>query len=431
MFNRKDEKMKKRVLILMLLMGSLYPGFTKAQEDTTVEKGAFICILGKDHKGNDEIIGLFKETQLPHFQDPRAPRFLLIDQKRKVALGIGGYVKMTVSSDFKGISDDLDFIPYDISVPNNHRDNGQYQMDVFTSRLFLKLVGNNHALGKYTAYLETDFRGPHHTLRLRQAYVSMKGFLLGMSWSTFSDLAALPPTIDFNGPNGNTDLRNVQLRYEFSMGKHWKAAVAAEAPDVTGTFSDETSQIHQRMPDIPMWIQFNWGKNSHIRASGLLRGLSYRNDLLEKNKMKMGWGVQLSGLAGLGPLTFFYQGTYGKGIAQYISDVSGNNLDLVPNTERPGQLQPMPVLGVVGGLQWTISPKFFVSANYSLAHAYYEKGFTVPDGYRQGQYICTNAFMNLTKECMLGVEYLHGIREDLNKEKGHANRIQAMIQYNF
>ena len=115
----------------------------------------------------------------------------------------------------------------------------------------------------------------------------------------------------------------------------------------------------------------------------------------------------------------------------YVTDLSGNNLDLVPDPKNPGHLQAVPVLAVVGGIRWNITPKLFTSANYSLAHVYYENGYTVSDGYKQGQYICGNMFYNLTSSCMLGVEYLHGIREDKNKTLGHANRVQASVQYNF
>ena len=71
-----------------------------------------------------------------------------------------------------------------------------------------------------------------------------------------------------------------------------------------------------------------------------------------------------------------------------VTDLSGNNLDLVPDPKNPGHLQAVPVLAVVGGIRWNITPKLFTSANYSLAHVYYENGYTVPDRYKQGQYIC-------------------------------------------
>ena len=49
----------------------------------------------------------------------------------------------------------------------------------------------------------------------------------------------------------------MQLRYTFSLGKHWSAAAAIEAPQVSYTLADNTQMIHQRMPDIPLWIQFD------------------------------------------------------------------------------------------------------------------------------------------------------------------------------
>ena len=42
-----------------------------------------------------------------------------------------------------------------------------------------------------------------------------------------------------------------------------------------------------------------------------------------------------------------------------------------------------------------------------------------------------NAFYNLTPDCSIGLEYLYGRRSNMNREDGQANRINAMIQYNF
>lgn len=104
-------------------------------------------------------MAMFYDTRLLHFQDPRAPRFLLIDRKGRAALGIGGYVKATASYDFDGALPNRDFVTYDIPVPRNPAERNQYQMDASTTRLFLKLVGANSVLGKYTVYVESDFRG--------------------------------------------------------------------------------------------------------------------------------------------------------------------------------------------------------------------------------------------------------------------------------
>ena len=114
-------------------------------------------------------------------------------------------------------------------------------------------------------------------------------------------MASIPPTIDFEGPNANTTLRNVQVRYTYNINKHWQIAIAAENPNPDITYGTYSRSIKQRMPDIPAYIQYNWGASSHIRATGLFRGLSYRNMVTENNRTLVGWGAQLSGLATLFP----------------------------------------------------------------------------------------------------------------------------------
>ena len=135
----------------------------------------FVFLTNPDsEKNNNEILNIFKETESPYFQDPQAPRFILLDRKNRVAFGIGGYIKTTISYDFAGIADDVDFITYDIPVPRG-TDKSQFQMDASTSRIFFKLVGNNPVMKKFTAYIETDFRGGNYALHLRQAYLSFRG----------------------------------------------------------------------------------------------------------------------------------------------------------------------------------------------------------------------------------------------------------------
>lgn len=367
------------------------------------------------------------------FQDPRAPRFILIDRKGRAALGIGGYVKGTVSADFKGIAANRDFITYQIPTPNNSAENGQFQMGAATSRLFLSLVGSNRIMGEYVVYVESDFRGGSDGfLHLRQAYIDMHHIKAGMAWSTFSDPEACPPTIDFQGPCGMVSERNVILQYHQNLGKHWSFAIAAEDPTVTiSTVANENSYIRQRIPDFPMYVQYEWGqKNSHVRASGILRGLSYRNLINESNRTVLGWGVQLSGLAHItNRLVLYFDGVYGRGIADYINDLGGNNFDLIPQVNTAGKLEAPENLGLTGGIQFNICPRMFASAAYSHCRLYGDglSGTT----YKYAQYVVGNVFYNLTKNCQLGVEYLYGRRTNRNGEHGSANRLNAMIQYNF
>ncbi len=397
----------------------------KAQEKESI---VFIPIK----KANGDIIALLYDMESPHFQDPKAPRFLLYDQKRKFALGIGGFVRMTASYDFNGISDDKDFVPYDIPVPNTPAKRNQFQMDAATSRIFLELVGSNRLLGDFNVYIESDFRGQSNNLRLRQAYMSFRGFLFGQSWSTYSDVASVPPTIDNAGPNSNSSERNIQIRYTYEMNNHWQTAIALEAPKLSATYGQYNQSIPQRVPDIPLYIQYAWGNKSHIRATGLLRTLSYRNENNDENKNLLAWGTQLSGVYNVCPkVSLYYQGMYGKGIARYITDLNGVGLDMVPRKDDDGRMQVLPTFAFLGGLRYNFNDSWFASASYSQVRLYRENGYYQPDGYKYAQYIVGNLFWELTHDCRFGLEYLYGRRVNMDSKTGHANRIQLMAQYNF
>lgn len=210
-----------------------------------------VVIISKDKNGKEELINVFEETQRPHFHDPRAPRFLLTDQQGKFALGIGGYLKTTMEYDFNGIVDDVDFIPALIPQPGSTAVRNQFQMDASTSTIFLKLVGRTKHLGNFIVYTAGNFRGSGKTFELQNAYLSFLGFTMGYDTGLFMDLAAAPPTIDFQGPDGMTFYRATQLRYEANLIKGLKVGVGVEMPSVDGTPAKDVRIGKQRMPDIP------------------------------------------------------------------------------------------------------------------------------------------------------------------------------------
>ena len=79
-------------------------------------------------------------------------------------------------------------------------------MDASTSTIFLKLVGHTKLLGDFVVYTAGNFRGGDKVFQLRNAYMSFRNVTVGYTYGGFMDLAALPSTIDFQGPNGATGL---------------------------------------------------------------------------------------------------------------------------------------------------------------------------------------------------------------------------------
>lgn len=343
-------------------------------------------------------------------------------------------MSLRASYDFGGIADNLDFITADIPVPNTERYNQQFQLDPSTSGLFFKAIAHAGKLGPIVGYISANFRGYQTTgFSLRDAYITVAGFTVGRRFTTFCDLTAVPTTVDFEGPNGYTTLFNTMIRYTHTFNAHWQIAVAAEMPDASITTSAATGTTTQRMPDFPVYAQYSWNKGmSHVRASAVFRDLDYYNERLDSRESQFGYGVQVSGEWQLGrKWTAYWQGIYGKGVAGYIQDIAGTGLDLVPVTGDPGKLQTVEAGSWIGGLQYVFNKKWTATAAYSGVKVAAPKDYYQADLYNLAHYVSTNVFYNITDSFQAGLSYMYGSRKNLDGQLGHANRIQALVQYNF
>lgn len=424
--------MKRIITFAIFTLMSL--SYSLAQTEEDIDKIS-LTVISTDNSGID-IVKDFQTTSGQHPLDPKAPRFLLYDQKNKVAFGIGGYVRMRAAYNFNGSpSNSFGFIPYSIPVPSDALTKNRLAMDATKSTLFFKLLGNNDKIGQFQAYVSGDFTGNGNTFQLNDAYIQLLGLTIGRTWSTFNDLGAVPPTVDFQGPNGAAEMRTTQVRYTRNLTDALSFAIAAELPQSTGTYADgKTAEMSQRIPDVPVYLQYNLGSNldSHIRLSGVLRNMTYRN--LEKNKTETatGYGIQFSSNIKASSLIEFYgQITYGTGIAQYINDLSGNGLSLVVDPNKTGKMKALEAMAWFANIQFNLTKSVYATMGYSQARVYPKNGTLGDDQYRYGEYVVGNIFYNLTSDFQVGLEYLWGNRVNINKEKGSANCIQTFIQYNF
>lgn len=434
LFKRIMHNAMKKMFLLSLAVGSVLKVNAQRQvvEQTDTSSMKLIHTRTKGH----HLIDYLHATTSKHFQDPIAPRFLLYDQQRKIAFGIGGYVRVATSYDFKGSPvNTSNFIPANIPVPMDPLTKNALRMDASKSTLFFKLVGDNDKVGKFQAYISGSFTGANNSFTLDDAYVSLLGFTVGRTWSTFNDIAAVPPTVDFQGPNGAAEMRTTQIRFSNSITEGLSFGIAAELPKTTATYlPTENREMAQRIPDIPAYLQYNWGKSagSHARIAGVLRNMNYRNLVLDKTETATGYGVQFSTTTKLASFMQFYgQATYGKGIAQYINDLSGRGLSLVNDEEKSGKMIAQEALGWFTQVQFNLSPAVFTTLGYSQAKIFPQVQDDESDKYRYGQYVVGNVFYNIGTDFQLGMEYLWGNRVNMNHEKAAANRIQALVKFNF
>jgi hypothetical protein len=264
----------------------------------------------------------------------------------------------------------------------------------------------------------------------------MLGLTVGRDVTTFCDLTASPTTIDFQGPNAYNFRFATMIRYEYSfLDNHLKAGGAIEMPSVSGTYGETLEAIPQRVPDIPLYFQFAWGKNreSHIRASAVFRDMYLYNNARNGEDDLFGWGLQFSGNIHITKyLELFMNGIYGEGITRYINDLMGSGLDFTPRPDDPTRVQATPMFGWQAAAQINIVPGvFWLAGGYSMVNLDKDKGYLADDQYHRSSYIFGNAFCNITPNFTVALEYLRGMRENMNKDKAHANRVNLLLQYNF
>lgn len=410
-------------------IGTILP--SAAQQRVTVANDApgDIVIVSLDNAGN-ELIEVMNTSQLSHVHDPQAPRFILTDRQGNFALGIGGYVRTVASYDFDGLVDNIDFIPAEI--PNQSPLGNQIQMDATTANIFLKLVGRSSILGNFIVHTEGNFRGNGNTFKLRNAYLSFSGFTIGYTYGGFMDAAAMPATIDFQGPNGGTFYRTTQIAYLYDGLQNLRFNLSVEMPHVNGTNRTNIQIGRQRLPDFTAYAQYNWSDNNHVRLGGVIRSMTYTTENTNVNDI-LGYGVQASTTFALGPVRMFGQFSYGKGIGHYINDLSELDIDLVPENSETNKLQALPMMGWYAGAQYNISPALFISGTYSMARLYSENGYQTitPSGYHYGQYLAANLFWNTSQNLQLGFEYLHGWRTNFDHSDRQANRLNLMAKFSF
>ena len=426
------ERFFRRVAMLAFVL----PAFTVVSAQRWVEITddvvPRICISETVNEAPD-VVEIFQNTQSPYHHDPRAPRFVLVDQKGRWGLGIGGYLQTKIEYDFDKAVANVDFLPS--AIQRNGAPSSQYRMDMSNSTLFLKLVGSSRLLGDFVLFTSADWRGNGLGLKLRNAYMSTNYFTFGYTVGSFMDINAVPTTIDYGGPCGMTFYRATQLMLKYGFDFGLSMGIALEAPDVNATGGEFVDVGAQRCPNIPIYVQYclNNDINNHIRLGAIMRDISYTDKVNGVDTDKVGWGAQASILATMGKLQINGQFTVGEGIGSLVNNISNIGVDVVPNPTSPGKAMMLTSESWYAGVQYNFSSKWFASATYSQTVLHSRNGYAEahPEGFRKGQYAVANVFYNVSQNLQVGIEYLHGWRVDFDKRTLNANRVNLSARYDF
>lgn len=378
------------------------------------------------------VISSFYYDQFRHAQDPYAPYFLFMSKSTDLTMGIGGVVRMRGWYDWGGAIPVNAFAPALIPIPENPLCERKFGTTPAGTTLFMQMIGRNRVIGDYGLYIEANFNGYEgRGFHLKKAYAMIRNFTVGYASSTFSDPAALAPTVDAQGATNKLAKTNVLVRYMPSWGR-WSVGVSAETPEATiGADGTNTKAISQWLPDVAALVQYEWARGQHVRLSGIVRTLGYRDMLQEKNLNKVGWGLQLSSVAHLSyPLTTYLTFNCGNGYGSLCNDLIAVVTDLIPNPDKLGELYAPFSFGYAVGLQYNLRRNLFVSAQFSQTRLL-PSGEISPDSYKYGYCLDVNCFWNPVERLQVGVEFDWGKRQNFSRVHRYARRVGAMVQFSF
>lgn len=427
--------MKKSILLIVLSLflisdASAFDGMIKKKIFTFGEKEELDSLLLYD---------IFHHNAPEDFQTPNVPTVAVVGKGGKFILGIGGNVKAVMGWDIGHPIESADeFITSRIPMTPMDGDNSRFSFSARQTHLFINFVALPGTGNEIGAFISANLlNGYLPTLQF--AYLKYRGIQAGYDYSLFSDPSCGAPAVDYEGPSSNTTNPVGGINYTWEPNPHgrWELAVGLEMPQTSFTTVDgRTRWVYQRAPDIPLAAKYAWQSGSSwVRASAILRTLTYRNELLQRNKSRFGYGFQLSGAWNIvDPLTLYYQAVWGKGIASMIQDTLDENLDMTP-TDGDDSLSPVMLWGGFASLEYAINDRWTASATYSHVRTYVPRfaggSEAWGDLYKYAQYVSANVFYDLTSYFEIGMEYIWGRRANNDGLKCSDNRIQMSFQLSF
>lgn len=377
----------------------------------------------------------------PHFMNiPDVPRFALLGKEHRFYMGIGANLKAVGVYDAGNvIADPNNFITGNIPMHTEPGNGGKVSVTAQQTNFYINVVALPGTKNQLGAYLDIAFIGNNYAPTLNHGYLKYRDITAGYTFSIFSDAAAAPTTIDWQGINAYTGAKMGMVSYQPRFGKNqeWGIGVALDMPNISLTNAYHTKLVTQRVPNIPLYVQRSWADGKGwLRVSGLIRNLYYRDLTANCNRDVIGWGIKASGKTPVyGGLTAMYQLDYGKGIASYIQDLGGRGMDLMPDPNNDAKLNPVGVWSGYAGLQYQFNPRIISTLAYGHVRTYADKfkdaSSSWDSDYKYAQYLVANVFWNVNSIVQTGIEYLYGRRVNYNGDQAHDNRIELQLQVSF
>ncbi len=220
-----------------------------------------------------------------------------------VDVTLGGYAKFDATYFDPGVAVAGTVLGAGSMPKSDSTDDANIDLTARESRFWIK-TSTATEMGTVKTHIEADFYGPNgneyvsnsNGLRIRHAYGTLNGWLMGQTWSTFMDLAHLGEIIDFGQHTSTVFVRQAQARYTHKLD-NGSLMFALENPQsyirsLNSTGTSVTGGDTSAIPDIvARWnVDGDWG-----HASVGVVGRQFKNTLADGNDSDFGAAVSLTG----------------------------------------------------------------------------------------------------------------------------------------
>lgn len=324
------------------------------------------------------------------------------------------------------------FLPSSIPIPSVSGP-GNFLASIRGSRAMADFripVGDS---GTARTFIQLDFVGPNGTTapRLRHFYAQYKNILVGQSFSNFMDPDAFADTLDTQGANSGISVRVPQARYSFGLGGGASASVSVEVPSSSILFSVAGTPVRPTTPAPDGTLRFrNEWKRGHIQLASVFRklGVTLPNGTDES---AFGWGVNATGgIKAYGKDNIVLGLAYGHGIARYMGDAAGLNLDAAPVSAADLSLRALPLFGTYASYQHYWSSALRSSATGGFVQLQ-NTAFQAANIFHNSAYSSFNLIWNPVGSLDVGAEFLYGRVEQKSGANANDPRFQITGRYKF
>ncbi|MHC4176333.1 MAG: DcaP family trimeric outer membrane transporter [Planctomycetota bacterium] len=340
---------------------------------------------------------------------------------RNVAMKIGGYVKADFIYDFDPIGETDSFVTTSIPVGAAPRTNARFHARQTRLSFDTRWTSDERTI---QIFVEGDFFSDGDRFRLRHAYGEVGSLLVGQTWTTFTDVAAAPATLDFEGSVSSVNRRQAQARWTQPI-LHEDLTLSLAVEDtrfIIETPVEITGDPRSPSPDFVARVRLSreWGQ---FQIAHLYRVGGFQPTGGEVVTAPA-WGFNFTGVVLLDQCSkAYYQVVFGEGIGSYRGLP-----DAAPTSATTGEL-----LGLFG---WMVGINHDwidgLSSNFTYAENSLDNTvFQNPDDVHRTTYLAANLIWSPLERVNVGIEYLYGLRENVDRAVGSANRVQVAFIFDL